>query len=120
MGSGRPSYERAVDAFTRAIEIDPLFADAYMQRGVLYWREIQNYHRAIRDLGQVLELDSERTEALYYRALAYQARGDFDQAIMDYERFLVASSDSVLRESAQIQLEGAKVLKEAREVKRGR
>jgi len=119
-GAGRPAYERAVDHFTRAIEIDPQFVDAYFQRGVLYWREIQNYHRAIRDLTRVLELDPERTHALFNRALAYQARGDFDQAIADFERFLAVDGDSSWRESAEIQLSGARELRAAREANRSR
>jgi tetratricopeptide (TPR) repeat protein len=120
MGSGRMAYERAVDLFTRAIELDPLFTSAYYQRGVLYWREIQNYHHAIRDLTRVLELDPEWTEALFNRALAYQSRGDFEQAIADYERFLATGGDSAWRESAQIQLDGARELRAARDAARSR
>jgi tetratricopeptide (TPR) repeat protein len=119
MGSGRPAYERAVDRFTRAIQVDPQFTDAYLQRGVLYWREIQNYHHAIRDLTRVLELDPERSEALFTRALAYQSRGDFDQAIADYENFLAVAGDSPWRESAEIQLGGARELRAARQAARG-
>ena len=114
------AYERAVDQFTHAIDLDPLFADAFMQRGILYWREIQNYHRAIRDLTRVLAVDPARSDALYYRALAYQARGDYDQAIADYEQFLAMGVGSTWRESAHIQLEGARELRSAREAKRGR
>jgi tetratricopeptide (TPR) repeat protein len=117
-GSGRPAHQRAVDAFTRAIGFDQQFVEAYLQRGILYWREIQNYHHAIRDLSRALELDPGRTDALYYRALAYQSRGDFDQAIADYERFLVAAPESTWYDSAQIQLEGARELRAAREAHR--
>lgn len=120
LGNGRRAYQSAVDHFTRAVDLDPAFADAYMQRGILYWREIQNYHHAIRDLTHVLEIDADRTDALYYRALAYQARNDYDQAIADYERFLAIGPQSTWRESAQIQLEGARELRQARETHRKR
>jgi len=120
LGSGRLAYERAVDQFTRAIQIDPQFVEAYFQRGILYWREIQNYHRAIRDLTRVLELDAERTDVLFNRALAYQSRGDYAQAIADYERFLAVDGDSNWRASAQIQLDGARELRAAREATRSR
>ncbi|HLF29185.1 MAG TPA: tetratricopeptide repeat protein [Anaerolineae bacterium] len=120
LGSGRQAYERAVDSFTRAIEIDPQFVEAYFQRGVLYWREIQNYHRAIRDLTRVLELDSDRTLALFNRALAYQSRGDFDQAVADFERFLAVDQHSTWRASAEIQLSGARELRAARDANRSR
>jgi len=118
LGSGRMAYERAVDHFTRAIELDPQFAEAYLQRGILYWREIQNYHRAARDLTRVLELAPERTEALFNRAIAYQLRGDFDRAIDDFQKFLETAGDSQWRESAEIQLAGLHELRAARQAAR--
>ena len=120
LGSGRVEYERAVDFFTRAVESDPLFVNAYYQRGVLYWREIQNYYRAIRDFTRVLELYPHWMLALYMRALAYQSRGDFDDAIADYERFLSVDGDSTWGESARIQLDGARELRDARNARRAR
>ena len=120
LGSGRAAYERAVDFFTRAVESDRLFVNAYYQRGVLYWREIQNYHHAIRDFTRVLELDPQRTLAHYMRALAYQSRGDYDDAIADYERFLSVDGGSVWGESARIQLDGARDLRDARNAHRAR
>ncbi len=120
LGSGRIAYERAVDYFTRAIDLDPAFAEAYLQRGILYWREIQNYHRAARDLTRVLELEPGRSEALFNRAIAYQLRGDFDRAIDDFQKFLATAGDSQWRESAEIQLAGLRELRAAREAARSR
>jgi tetratricopeptide (TPR) repeat protein len=110
----RIAYERAVDAFTRAIECDAQFTDAYFQRGKLYWREIQNYYRAIRDMSRVLELDPEYHEALFNRALAYQQRGDYDEAIADLENFLAADPQSTWRDSAELQLAGMRDIRDAR------
>lgn len=110
----RIAYERAVDAFTRAIECDAHFIEAYFQRGKLYWREIQNYYRAIRDMSRVLELDPDYHEALFNRALAYQQRGDFDEAIADMERFLAADPESPWRDSAELQLSGLREIRDAR------
>jgi len=66
--------------FSRAIELDPEYADAYFCRGVLYWREVRNAYRAIRDMTRVLELAPQRAEALFNRAMAHQMRGDHDLA----------------------------------------
>ena len=118
LGSGRAAYQRAVDQFTRAVALNPRFTEAYLQRGILYWREIQNYHHAIRDLSRVLDLDPQRTTALYLRALAYQLRGDFDQAIDDLQRFLEADPDSTWRPSAEVQLSGLHELRAARQAMR--
>ena len=97
-------HELAVDDFSRAIELDPDYADAYFSRGVLYWREVRNAYRAIRDLTRVLELAPHRAEALFNRAMAHQMRGDHELAIADLERYLVEGSNPYWRESAARQL----------------
>jgi tetratricopeptide (TPR) repeat protein len=97
-------HELAVDDFSRAIEMDPEYADAYFSRGVLYWREVRNAYRAIRDMTRVLELAPHRAEALFNRAMAHQMRGDHDLAIADLERYLAEGSDPYWRESATHQL----------------
>ena len=120
MGSGRSAYERAVDQFSRAVTVDPDFVEAYLQRGILYWREIQNYHHAIRDMTRVLALDPDRAEALYTRALSYQSRGDFDQAVADLEQFLAQNRDAGLQASAELQLAGVREFQAARTAARSR
>jgi len=120
MGSGRSAYERAVDQFSRAVTVDPDFVEAYLQRGILYWREIQNYHHAIRDMTRVLALDPDRAEALYTRALSYQSRGDFDQAVADLEQFLAQNRDASLQASAELQLAGVREFQAARTAARSR
>ena len=97
-------HELAVDDFTRAIELDPDYAEAYFSRGVLYWREVRNAYRAIRDMTRVLELAPGRAEALFNRAMAHQMRGDQELAIADLERYLAEGSDPYWRESAARQL----------------
>jgi tetratricopeptide (TPR) repeat protein len=118
LGEGRIAYQRAVDQLTRAIEIDPTYVGAYFMRGVLYWREIQNYHHAVRDLTRVFEIDPDCTEALFNRAVAYHLRGDFDHAIGDLQRFLEIDPNSAWRESAELQLAGLHELRAAREAAR--
>ena len=98
-------HELAVDDFSRAIELDPEYADAYFSRGVLYWREVRNAYRAIRDMTRVLELAPHRAEALFNRAMAHQMRGDHSLAIADLERYLAEGSDADWRESAARQLD---------------
>ena len=97
-------HQLAVNDFSRAIELDPDYAEAYFSRGVLYWRELRNAYRAIRDMTRVLELAPQWAEALFNRAMAYQIRGDHAQAIADLEQYLVEGSNSYWRESAERQL----------------
>ncbi len=104
-GSDLAEHQLAVNDFSRAIELDPDYAEAYFSRGVLYWRELRNAYRAIRDMTRVLELAPQWTEALFNRAMAYQIRGDHDQAIADLEQYLVEGSNPYWRNSAERQLD---------------
>jgi tetratricopeptide (TPR) repeat protein len=104
MGADRAEHELAVDDFTRAIELDPGYAEAYFSRGVLYWRELRNAYRSIRDMTRVLELAPHWAEALFNRAMAYQIRGDHEQAIADLEQYLVEGHNPYWRDSAERQL----------------
>ena len=97
-------HEFAVDDFTRAIELDPGYTDAYYSRGVLYWRELRNGYRSIRDLTRVLELKPAWAEALFNRAMAHQIRGDHEKAIADFEQYLAEGKDPYWRASAERQM----------------
>jgi tetratricopeptide (TPR) repeat protein len=104
MSGDRREYQAAVDDFTRAIELDPAFSAAAYNRGVLYWRELQNWHRAIRDLTRVIELAPDRYEAWFNRAIAYHQRGDLAAAIADLEHYLTIAVDPGWRANAERQL----------------
>jgi tetratricopeptide (TPR) repeat protein len=104
MNADRAEHELAVDDFTRAIELDPDYAEAYFGRGVLYWRELRNAYRAIRDMTRVIELSPTWAEALFNRAMAFQIRGDHEQAIADLEEYLIKGRNPFWRESAERQL----------------
>jgi tetratricopeptide (TPR) repeat protein len=56
-------YEKAVAEFTRAIKLDPNYADAYSNRGNAY-AAIGQYDLAIADHNKAIELDPE--EAFLY------------------------------------------------------
>jgi tetratricopeptide (TPR) repeat protein len=100
----RREHEAAVEHYTRAIVLDPTYTEAYYSRGVLYWRELGNAGRAIRDLTQALELDSRRVEAYLNRGLAFKMHGDRDRAIADFERYLALGTDTFWLEAAGRQL----------------
>jgi tetratricopeptide (TPR) repeat protein len=104
MSGERREYQWAVDRFSHAIEIDPKYVTAYYSRGVLYWRELENWHRAISDLTRVIELAPHRTEAWLNRAIAWQRRGNFEAAIADLEYYLTIATDPGWRANAERQL----------------
>jgi len=94
----------AIGNYTRAVELDPGYAQAYFSRGVLYWREVGHPDRAVQDLTRTLEIDSSWAEAYFNRAMAYQGRHEVEAAIADLERYLVEGQDEYWLESARRQL----------------
>jgi tetratricopeptide (TPR) repeat protein len=113
-------YERAVDDFTHAIELDPHFSASYYSRGVLYWRELRNAYRAIRDLTRVMEIAPALAEAWFNRAQAHQMRGDYHLAIADLEQYLAIGRDDGWRTSAQTQLALLRELNQEKEARRAK
>jgi tetratricopeptide (TPR) repeat protein len=96
-------FARAVEDYTRALALDPGLGAAYLQRGVLYWRELDRATDAVADLTAALKVQPGWPEVLFCRGLAFQALGNWQAAIRDLSRYL-ASGDSTWREAAQGQL----------------
>ncbi|MFN2290548.1 MAG: tetratricopeptide repeat protein [Anaerolineae bacterium] len=102
---GNPDEHRAaVRNYTRAIQRDPAYTQAYFSRGLLYWRELGDHRQAIKDLTQVLELDPGWSEAYFNRAMAHRLALNFDQVIADLERYLDEGDDEFWLDSARRQL----------------
>jgi len=73
-------YDEAIEQFTKAIDSNPRFIEAYCNRGIAYKRK-GDYDRAIADYHQGWSLDSEDVDILYNLGLAH----------MDKKEFLVAT-----------------------------
>ena len=100
----RREYQSAVDDFSKAIDLYPIDVPALYSRGVLYWRELENYYRAVKDLTRVIELAPHWYEAWFNRALAHQLRNEIPEAIADYEHYLSLPGKPQWRISAETQL----------------
>lgn len=97
----REEYERSLDAFTRAISHNPAFARAYMERGILYWRELDHPRRAVLDLTRAYDLDSNLIEARFNRGVAYQELREYSAALVDYRAYLAEGDHPYWREHAE-------------------
>ncbi len=78
------SYEVAIADYSKAIEIDPSFAEAHYNRGFSFF-ELRHYEEAIADLTRAIELNP--NEARYYgqRSLVYLFADRMDLAQADEE-----------------------------------
>ena len=110
LSGDRREYQAAVDDFGKTIELHPTHLAASFSRGVLYWRELQNYYRAVKDLSRVIELAPHWHDAWFNRAMAHQLRNEFPEAIADYEHYLALPGQLKFQSSAQIQLEWTKLI----------
>ena len=80
-------HARALEDFSEAIRIDPKFAHAYTQRGVIH--SLAGRHdQAIADYDQALRLDPNHAPTYYNRATAHRAKGETSDAIADYRKVL--------------------------------
>lgn len=97
----RDAYANAIGDLTYAIHLNPGQVDAYVMRGTLYWREMREPARAIRDFDQALALDATRWEALLNRGLAYQVAGDWEKSLADLRRYISAAPGSSWTQTAE-------------------
>lgn len=110
LSGDRREYQAAVDDFGKALNLHPAHVAASYSRGVLYWRELQNYYRAVKDLTRVIELAPHWHDAWFNRAMAHQLRNDLPEATADYEHYLALPGPLKYGASAQIQLDWVKTL----------
>jgi len=99
----RQEFQDAIEEYGRAIAINPALRRAYLERGILFWREMNQPRRAISDLTAALELAPGWPEALFCRGLAYAAAGEYPPAISDLSDY-VGTNDRAWRASAESQL----------------
>jgi tetratricopeptide (TPR) repeat protein len=78
---------KAIEDYSRAIEIDKEFGDAYYNRGILYAR-IDRNEQAVRDFTKAIEFDSRSFDAYCNRGNVYHKMGKADSAIRDYTEAL--------------------------------
>jgi tetratricopeptide (TPR) repeat protein len=83
-------YYEAVQAYKKAIELDPFFLDARMGLGEIY-EEKGLYKDAIAEYRRVVEADARHTGAHYNLALAYE-KVDVKEAVDAWERYIALAS----------------------------
>lgn len=77
------NYVAAIEAFTQALEIDPGYDVAYIDRGNSYYA-LNNYTAAIADYSAAIDQGTDDPAAYYNRALINRQDGNYEVAIADY------------------------------------
>jgi tetratricopeptide (TPR) repeat protein/TolB-like protein len=83
-------YYESVQAYKRAIDLDPHSVDARMGLGEVY-EDKGLYKEAVEEYRKVIELDGKHTGAMYNLALVYE-KTDPKEAIAQWERYIALAS----------------------------
>jgi len=77
------AIDQAIDDFTKSINLNQNFVDAYYNRGNMYLRK-KDYDRAIEDFTMTINLDPTDYLAYRNRALAFARKRNYNKAIEDH------------------------------------
>ena len=78
-------YGRAIEDFTKALELDPEHAEAFYNRGCS-WYEVGNYEDAIADLTRAIQLDPFADHYYGQRAVVYLFDDQLDLSQADQDK----------------------------------
>ncbi|WP_162510712.1 tetratricopeptide repeat protein [Treponema endosymbiont of Eucomonympha sp.] len=85
-------YGAAIEAYTKATELQPDFAEAFHNRGNAYWNK-GDYDKAIADYTEAVRLKPNDASAFLNRGIAYSDTGDHGRAIADYNEAIRLQPD---------------------------
>ncbi|HML88850.1 MAG TPA: tetratricopeptide repeat protein [Methylomusa anaerophila] len=85
------NYTAAVQAYTNAIVLNPLYVSAYFNRGTTY-SLLNQYDKATADFDNAITLDPQFKQAYFNRGNMYAALEQYDKAIADYTQAISLDS----------------------------
>lgn len=81
-------YERAIQDYNKALELNPNLAEAYNNRGFLCMYELKQYERAIQDFDKAIQLDTKYITSYANLAFTYYKMEQFEQAIQSISKVI--------------------------------
>ncbi len=82
---GKGQFDQAISDISKALEIDPMNAMAYVNRGVAYVNKGQ-YDLAISDYNKALEINSGYAVAYFSRGVAHYFKREFESSWKDFQK----------------------------------
>ena len=89
-------FKEAVEKYTEAINLDPNYAEAYHNRGLVYgsWR-LKDAEKGLADLNKAIQLNPEDAESYAVRAEIYDFQDNYSEAIKDYTKAIQLDPNNV-------------------------
>lgn len=88
-------YEKAIEAYTAAIDLSPEEAENYYIRGEVYLN-LKKYDKAVEDYTKAIKLNPEYDFLYNNRGYAYDELGEHQKAIEDYTKAIVHDPQYVI------------------------
>jgi tetratricopeptide (TPR) repeat protein len=80
------NYSKAEEDYSKALELNPSYLDAYLRRGTLRYKVIKNLKEAEADFDKAVELAPECAEAYLHRGIVKCHLLKFDRALPDFNK----------------------------------
>jgi tetratricopeptide (TPR) repeat protein len=101
-------FDKAIADFTRCLELDSKFTDAWYQRGMVYLNQF-NHEKGLADVAMAIRLEPEYSYYYTGRAEYYMREGEFRNALNDLNKAIQLNpNDSLNRELRQLVLDSLK------------
>jgi len=84
----------AVEYYNKAIELDPLYVKAWLNRGISHEANV-DYDLALADYSKAFEIDPSLFNALYRKARLYAEMLEYDSTIAVITRYIDAGGDNL-------------------------
>jgi tetratricopeptide (TPR) repeat protein len=88
----KKDFALSLNFFSRAISLQPSYADAFYNRGNVY-KTLQRYNEALSDYQSTIELNPCNFRPYFSRGNIYRELGEFAKAIPDYTQSILLGCD---------------------------
>ncbi|MBN2536157.1 MAG: tetratricopeptide repeat protein [Spirochaetales bacterium] len=92
--------DKAIEEYTKAIEINPELSEAYYNRAHIHFEQ-NKYDRAINDITEYINRNPEDADGYFQRGILYKNTGSHEKAVADLEKAIASGLDSDLEQQAK-------------------
>jgi tetratricopeptide (TPR) repeat protein len=88
----KKDFQGAIDNYSKVIAAEPKFANAYFNRGNIYFN-LNDFKNSVKDYDQYIKLEPNKPEGYNARSNARYKAGDRTGALADYDQLIALKAD---------------------------